>query len=233
VLLRGAELLDPEADAPGAGSLLLEAGRIAARLARGAATPPDTLEIELSGLAVAPGFLDLHHHGRVIFSDAADLDLALSHDAMTLARHGTTAFLATTVSLSAEELPGIVTRLAELISSGARKDGAHPLGIHLEGPWINPNAAGAHSPGGIRDFDDAEGEEIWARAGGSIRMVTLAPELPGAARLLIRLEQLGAIASLGHSLAPAELVTQFVTRGARHVTHLFNAPGPRRSSPHG
>jgi N-acetylglucosamine-6-phosphate deacetylase len=225
LLLRGAELLDPEADAPGPGSLLVAEGRIAARLPADAPPPPDARCVELVGLALAPGFLDLHHHGRVIFSDADGLAQALVHDAAELVRHGTTGFLATTVSIPSGDLPALVGRLAELVASGAGA-GARTLGIHLEGPWINPDAAGAHAPRSLRPYEPSEGEEIWARGDGSIRMVTLAPELAGAGRLLERLGQLGIVASLGHSIASAEIVTRSVTQGARHVTHLFNAMAP-------
>jgi N-acetylglucosamine-6-phosphate deacetylase len=226
VLLGGAELLDPDAPGLGHGSLLIDRGRIAERLAPGAKPPGDVLAIDLGGLALAPGFLDLHHHGRVIFSDAALLEVALFHDASMMLRHGTTGFLVTTISMPAPGLREQVARLGELISSPLRAPGATPLGIHLEGPWINPRAAGAHAPAGIRPFDPMEGEELWARAQGAIRMVTLAPELPGADALMARLGRLGAIVSLGHSLASDDVVTQSVTRGARHVTHLFNAMGP-------
>jgi N-acetylglucosamine-6-phosphate deacetylase len=225
ILLRGAELLDPEATRPERGSLLLEGGRIAARLGAGAPEPTDARCVDLAGLALAPGFLDLHHHGRVIFSDARELDRALLHDAKTLVRHGTTGFLATTVSLALDRLTAVAGRLAERIASGAPPGTAQPLGIHLEGPWINPGACGAHSPRGIRPYDPEEGEAVWARTAGLVRMVTLAPELEGAWQLMARLEALGVVASLGHSLADADLVTQSVTRGARHVTHLFNAMG--------
>src|SRR5262245_20794317 len=225
VLLRGAELLDPEANLPARESLLLEGRRIAARLRPEAPAPPGALEVDLSGLALAPGFLDLHHHGRVIFSDAEGLDAALLYDASILPRHGTTGFLVTTVSLARGALPGVVGRLAERISAGVPTGTSQPLGIHLEGPWISPEAAGAHSPGVIRPYERAIDDEVWSRTGGLVRMVTLAPELPGAWDLMARLERLGAIVALGHSLAPAELVTQSVTRGARHVTHLFNAMG--------
>jgi N-acetylglucosamine-6-phosphate deacetylase len=225
VLLRGAELLDPEASLPAAGSLLLEGGRIAARLPADASPPPDARCVDLAGLALAPGFLDLHHHGRVIFADAAGLADALLHDASILPRHGTTGFLVTTISLARDALSGIVDRLAELVGSGVPDGRSQPLGIHLEGPWISSEAAGAHSPRGIHHYDAAADGAIWSRAAGLVRMVTLAPELEGAWALMTRLEQLGVIAALGHSLAPAEIVTQAVTRGARHVTHLFNAMG--------
>jgi len=227
VLISGAELLDPEAGRAGPGSLLLENGRILAKLPVGSPLPSDARPVELPGLAVAPGFLDLHHHGRVIFSDAAGLGSALLHDAISLARHGTTSFLATTVSLEPAPLAAITRELAARIADWRSPPGAAaPIGIHLEGPWINPAAAGAHALRGVRGFTPAEGEEILARAAGAIRMVTLAPELPGASELLERLARCGTVAALGHSLATPELVTQAITQGARHVTHLFNAMGP-------
>ena len=227
VLLCGALLLDPEAGSAGPGSLLLENGRILAKLPIGSALPTDARVVEHPGLAVAPGFLDLHHHGRVIFADAGGLGSALLHDAISLARHGTTAFLATSVSLEPAPLAELILTLAERIAEWRGPPGAAtPIGIHLEGPWINPAAAGAHSPRGIRDFLPAEGEEILARGGGVIRMVTLAPEIHGASELLERLVRRGAVAALGHSLATPDLVTQAMTQGARHVTHLFNAMGP-------
>jgi N-acetylglucosamine-6-phosphate deacetylase len=226
VLLRGAELLDPEAKGAAPGSLLLEHGRILATLLPDAPAPADALTVELPGLAIAPGFLDLHHHGRVIFSDADGLGSALLHDATFLARHGTTAFLVTSVSLEHAPLAELTRDLAERISDWRSPPGAAvPIGIHLEGPWINRAASGAHAPRGVRGFVPAEGEEILARAAGTLRMVTLAPELPGAPELLERLARRGAVAALGHSLATPEVVTHSMTQGARHVTHLFNAMG--------
>jgi N-acetylglucosamine-6-phosphate deacetylase len=227
VLLRGAELLDPETGRPAPGSLLLERGRIAAKLPAESPLPADALQVDLPGLAIAPGFLDLHHHGRVIFSEPSELESALLHDAAFLARHGTTAFLATTVSLEPRPLAELTTALAERIGSWRDPPGmATPIGIHLEGPWINAAAAGAHAPRGVRRFERAEGEEILARVSGAIRMVTLAPEVPGSSELLERLARVGAVAALGHSVATPEIVTQAMTQGAQHVTHLFNAMGP-------
>ncbi len=226
LLLRGAELLDPESDGPAAGSLLLEQGRILAKLPADAPLPADALPFDLNGFALAPGFVDLHHHGRVLFADASGLDSALAHDATHLARHGTTAFLVTTVSVDRATLAGATEDLARRIDAwGAPPGCAVPIGLHLEGPWINPEASGAHSRSGIRGFATAEGEDLLARASGAIRMVTLAPELPGATALLDRIGRAGVVASLGHSLATPDVVTRAMTHGARHVTHLFNAMG--------
>jgi N-acetylglucosamine-6-phosphate deacetylase len=116
-----------------------------------------------------------------------------------------------------------VTHLAEAAARGAGPGLAIPIGIHLEGPWLNPGAAGAQPRPGIRPYDPGEGEEVLARGEGCIRMVTLAPEAEGAAALQQALARRGITAALGHSLARCAQAEAAVDAGARHVTHLFNA----------
>ncbi|MFP8875418.1 MAG: N-acetylglucosamine-6-phosphate deacetylase [Myxococcota bacterium] len=220
-LLDDAILLDPEAAAPEPGALLIEDGRIRARLPVGA-TSPDARRYPLGGRMLAPGFLDVHYHGGLIF-DARGLDDAM-REAASLVTHGTTGYLATTVAWAPTELVG---RLEGLVAAQAEAPpGAQPLGVHLEGPWIHPDAAGAQPRTGIRPFDASEAETILAAGAGRIRMVTLAPELEGATRLLERLAQRGVVGALGHSRASSEQALSGVDAGARHVTHLFNAMGP-------
>jgi N-acetylglucosamine-6-phosphate deacetylase len=223
--LRNAVLLDPEARAPAPGGLLIEGGRIAARLGAGEAAGADARSIDLGGRRLCPGFIDLHFHGALAFADADGFGAALDDAAAGLVRHGTTAFLATTMAWAAPALAAGVSRLAALLAERP-SGGAAPIGIHLEGPWIDPGAAGAQPRAGIRPFDPAEGEEILARGEGRIRMVTLAPEIDGAAALQAALDRRGIAIALGHSRAGAEAVQAAVARGARHVTHLFNAMGP-------
>jgi N-acetylglucosamine-6-phosphate deacetylase len=221
VALVNALLLDPEAEAPLPGGLLVEDGRIAARLAPGAA-PAGAERIELGGLAVAPGFLDLHYHGTLVLGRPADAAEAVRETGRALLGSGVTGFLPTTVAWPAPELLARVGALAEACAAHA-SDGAAPLGIHLEGPWIAASAAGAQPEAGIRDFDPREGAALFARAHGTLRMVTFAPELPGAARLQAELGERGIVAALGHSQADLGQVDAAVARGARHVTHLWNA----------
>jgi N-acetylglucosamine-6-phosphate deacetylase len=168
--------------------------------------------------------VDLHHHGSAIFAGAGELREALAHDSATLLRDGTTAFLPTSVATPAAELLAHVEGLAGILAAGGLP-GARPLGIHLEGPWISAGAAGAQPPSGIRDFDPREGDSLLAAASGSLRMVTLAPERPGAVALLALLARSGVVAALGHSNARPEQVDAAVGDGAVHVTHLFNAMG--------
>jgi len=224
LLLEGALLLDPERAAPEPGRLLIDGERIAAQLPPGSGGPADATRVDLDGLALAPGLIDLHHHGRVIFSPAAGARRALHHDALELVRHGTTAFLVTTVSSPRRELRELVGALVPCLEGSG--PGARPIGIHLEGPWIHPGAAGAHPPGAVRDYEPEEGLELLELAGRLLRMVTLAPELPAAPRLIEELARRGTLVALGHSLASAAEVEAAVERGARHVTHLFNAMGP-------
>lgn len=140
-------------------------------------------------------------------------------------RHGTTGYLPTTLSWPAPRLARAVEALAEFFSK-PNPEGAAPLGIHLEGPWIQPEAAGAQPGTGIRVPDPDELDELIAAASGALRMVTLAPELPGSPALIDRLLAAGIVPALGHSTATAEAVAAAAERGARHVTHLFNAMGP-------
>lgn len=221
--LRNAELVDPEEASPRRGWLLIEDGRIASRSA--AAAPPasgTSEELDLGGALVAPGLLDLHFHGRAIFAPPSELCAALAHDAAELVRHGVTGFLVTTVAWEAPALLGFVRRAARAL--GASAPGlAAPLGLHLEGPWISPRAAGAQPITGIRPFDPAELDRLSDAAAGSIRMVTFAPEVEGADALADRLGRERVIAALGHSMTRASDADRVIARGARHVTHLFNA----------
>ena len=227
-VLANARLLDPEGSAPESAALVLEGERIAGILAPGAAPPRDAEHVDCHGRWLAPGFIDLHHHGRLLFADAASSAASLEGASASLLRHGTTAFLPTTVAWPRPELRERVAELARVLEDraiGRGWSGAIPLGIHLEGPWIRPEMAGAQPRGGIRSWDVEEGREIFDAARGCVRLVTLAPELPGASDLLGELARRGIVAALGHSLAGAEAIERAIGEGLRHVTHVFNAMG--------
>jgi N-acetylglucosamine-6-phosphate deacetylase len=169
--------------------------------------------------------VDLHYHGSLPFLEPGGYPGALADSARDLLRHGTTAFLATTLAWPGPELLERVTALSACLDD-ASKGAAAILGIHLEGPWIRAAAAGAQPPEGIRPYQATRDREVFERCEGLLRMVTLAPEVPGADRLQAHLERRGVVTALGHSLADATEVRHAVERGARHVTHLFNAMGP-------
>ena len=222
--ITGADVVDPEARAPCHATLLVEDGRIAGTVAPGETLGADWREVARPGLALAPGFLDLHFHGELVAAPTAQFPAALERAARRMLREGTTGFLATTVCWPRAQLADAVGALASAVdaASGA---GAACLGLHLEGPWISTEVPGAMATESIRPFDARDGGEVLARADGQLRMVTLAPEVEGADALLAALQRRGAIAALGHTRASPECIRGAVERGLRHVTHLWNAMG--------
>lgn len=199
------------ADAVVPGRLTIEDGRIAA-------IEPD--DAEAGGPIVAPGFIDLHVHGwggHDATGDAAEL----SGMARALLRHGVTSFLPTAPSLAAAELPRFADRVRAWMPD-APDDGAQPLGFNLEGPFLAPARKGAHDPALLRTPADVGSDAIAPLLDG-LRVMTLAPELPGALALIERLAGLGIAVSLGHSQSTLEEARAGYLAGGRSTTHLFNA----------
>lgn len=225
LLLMNARLFDPEACGPRAGALLVQEGRIAGRPSPDEAASIDAERVDLGGAGLAPGLLDLHFHGALPFAGSHDAASCLEQASASLVRHGTTSFLATTVALPGPELHDLLSALAPVVARGSWP-GAEPIGIHLEGPWIAPGAAGAQPAGAIRPADPREVDEVITQGAGTLRMVTLAPEVPGAEALLAALSRARIVAALGHSLASQGEIAAAIDAGLCHVTHLFNAMGP-------
>ncbi len=167
---------------------------------------------------VVPGFIDLQVNGAdgvdLLESDAA----AVSRLSDYLASTGVTAFLPTLVSAPAERISSALRVFREV-----RPSGAAILGVHLEGPVLNHQKKGAHHPRWLRAPGDSEVRTMYANALPDLRVVTLAPELPGAEVLMEWLLRERVIISLGHTDATYEQATQALGHGARMVTHLFNA----------
>lgn len=178
--------------------------------------------IDADGLEVAPGLVDLHVHGAggAMFEDGRAE--AVRHSRAAVAANGTTAILATLAALAPEDLE----RAVAAIATGSDGGGARVLGIHLEGPFLNPRRAGAQQSDWMRAPDIGEVDRLQARCGGLVRHVTVAPELPGALPFIAALRQRSITVSLGHSEASAEVVEAAIAAGATHVTHLFNAMPP-------
>jgi N-acetylglucosamine-6-phosphate deacetylase len=225
VLFANGRLVDPEAREPRDARLLVSAGRIDAILTRDDAAPEDARVIDLAGRWLAPAFLDLHFHGSAIFSRPESLHDALRADAASIVRHGVGGFLATTLAWPMTHLGAFVTQAASCASE-SWADAAAVLGLHLEGPWISPEAAGAQPSTGIAGYDARAAAGLLDRGEGRIRMVTYAPEIPGASSLQAELGRRGILGALGHSQADAATAEAATAAGARHVTHLFNAMRP-------
>jgi N-acetylglucosamine-6-phosphate deacetylase len=184
----------------------------------GIGRPPRPADHELGDAVLVPGFVDLHVHGgggaAYTTGDPEEARRALDfHRA-----HGTTTTLASLVTAAPHDLRSAVDALAELVADGDL------AGVHLEGPWLAEARCGAHDPRLLRDPDPAELDPLLAT--GVVRMVTLAPERPGALDAIRRVVGSGALAAVGHTDAGYELVRAAIDAGARVGTHLFNAMAP-------
>lgn len=207
-------------DLVGPRALLLADGRVAA-VDDGARDVSDgARRIDGRGLVAVPGFIELQLNG-IGGHDFTTEPAAMWALGAGPAPHGVTAFLPTIVSSP----PGSVDAALEAWRTGQPLAGAPvPLGVHAEGPFIAPTRAGAHDAACLRGPDLAEIER-WIAAGG-LRIVTLAPELPGALEAIERLAEGGIVVSVGHTDADAATTRRAIDAGARSATHLFNAMSP-------
>lgn len=167
-----------------------------------------------------PGYVDLHCHGGggAAFTTVDPEDIRRA--AATHLAHGTTTMHASLVSAPYDVLVAQVRALIPFVDDGTLR------GIHLEGPWISPVYCGAHDPLTLRDPDPDEVARILDAGGGRIRMVTLAPERPGALEAIRVILGRGAIAAVGHTAADGDAARAAVDAGATVATHLFNAMPP-------
>jgi len=183
----------------------------------GGGQPP---EEPIHASVLLPGFVDLHCHGGGggSFTSADAQQIALA--AATHRSHGTTTMHASLVSAPYEDLLAQIDALVPFVDDGT----IH--GIHLEGPWISPDYCGAHDPTTLREPDPIEVGRILDSGGGRIRMVTIAPELPGAIESIRVIVSRGAIAAIGHTGSDGDAARAAVEAGATVATHLFNAMPP-------
>lgn len=210
LLIRGARLVG--LSEVRVGDCLVQNGRIAAL---GEAKDPGNVpELDADGRYLAPGFVDLHVHGGA----GADFSAGDPDAARAIvdfhARHGTTGMLATIV-------PGPLVRMRKAMASLAGIPGI--IGVHLEGPFLSPEKTGALDPAWVLPPSRATFRKLVAGFEGEIKVVTFAPELPGAFDLVAEIQAIGAVPAIGHTAATYEQVDAALRRGARHVTHLGNA----------
>jgi N-acetylglucosamine-6-phosphate deacetylase len=192
---------------------------------------PEPGDVEARDALLLPGFVDIHIHGgagRYVMEGTAD---ALDAIAVHLARHGVTSFLATTITAPWEQQAQALAVTAQAMrrSDENGKSGAAVQGCHLEGPYINPKKKGAQ-PGQYILLPDVE--ELRRQTGdnlSAVKVMTLAPEMPGALELIRFLTANGIVASLGHTDATYAQMCAGIDAGARHATHCFNAMRPMES----
>ena len=180
--------------------------------------------VDLQGDYLLPGFVDVHIHG-VMGADTMQGEDALRRMSRALYRMGVSAFLPTTMSASPEATRRAIAAVRAVMDR-PEPQGARVLGAHMEAPFLNPRKAGAQAAACLQLPDwqtllDLTGGDLSA-----VRMITLAPERPGAEAVVRQAVQAGITVSLGHSAATAEEAHAAADWGASHVTHTFNAQNP-------
>jgi N-acetylglucosamine-6-phosphate deacetylase len=189
--------------------------------------PPRAPDIALPAGVLLPGFVDLQvngYFGEEFLSAEADGWATVTS---RLPQTGTTALLPTFITSPPGVLAAAFRTASALIPPrGSRPPGARLLGVHAEGPFISPARKGAHNAAWIAEPTPAAVAELIEAGQGVLRLVTLAPELPGAMAAITTLTEAGVLVSVGHSDATARQVEQAADHGARMVTHLFNAQRP-------
>ena len=177
--------------------------------------------VDLAGCYVIPGLIDLHFHGCVgeDFSDATPDGLQKIAD-YQLSR-GITGICPAGMTLGEDTLTAICENAAAHIEGN--KPGAELLGLHLEGPFISMAKKGAQNGDFVHDPDGDMLERLQKAAKGHVKLVTLAPEGPGAIDFIRKANELGVRVSLGHTTADYDTATAAYNAGARQATHLFNA----------
>jgi N-acetylglucosamine-6-phosphate deacetylase len=220
VITGGALILEGRA-APVERNLACRVGRIVA--IGEAASMPNSQVLDATGLLVAPGFVDTQINGGFGLDFATEPE-SIPAVAARLPAFGVTSFLPTIISSPSEIVGRALAVIGDDPPQARQPVGAQAVGLHLEGPMLAPSRAGAHNRRHLRAFTSDEVDRV--AGSGRVRLVTLAPELPGAAEVIARLVAGGVAVSLGHSEATAQEVARAVDAGAGLVTHLYNAMTP-------
>jgi N-acetylglucosamine-6-phosphate deacetylase len=176
-----------------------------------------------TGWILVPGFIDIHIHGASGFDVMDGTQEALNGLASALPREGTTSFLATTMTQTEDSI-GIALKNASLFNADATQ--AEMLGIHLEGPFISAERAGAQPIEHIVPPSISLFEKWQELSGNRIKLVTVAPEVDHGLAFIKEVTANDVVASLGHTDATYEVVSEAVKVGATHVTHLYNQMSP-------
>jgi N-acetylglucosamine-6-phosphate deacetylase len=212
--------------------VLVDGERIAAVGRRDeVAVPASARRHDKSGLTVVPGFIDVHIHGAAGYDVMDSTPEALAAITSSVGARGTTSLVATTVTARADSIARAAEAVAGWMERVARERGvsapsAEILGMHFEGPFISRARRGVHPEEWIAAPSIALFRRLLGAARGAARIVTLAPELPGAAELIDEATRAGVIVSMGHTDASYAEAMAAISRGARHAAHVFNAMRP-------
>jgi N-acetylglucosamine-6-phosphate deacetylase len=228
ILLHAARAITPTTEILDAGILIRDGVIEAVSSRQDMSLPAGAAEISASGQTAIPGFIDVHIHGAGGRDVMEGTEQAMSTVAGTLARHGTTSFLATTVTASADDTCRSVEGIAHYITQqfGALQPKAEVLGIHYEGPFINSVRRGVH-PAEWVQLPSADLLQRFLRAAaGNARILTIAPELLGAVPCIKEARAAGVLVAMGHTDATYEQARAAIALGVRHAVHVYNAMRP-------
>ncbi len=211
--------------------ILIEHGRIASIESRVASELPvagGDLVFNYHEATLAPAFFDVHIHGAAGHDVMEATPEALTTIGRFLAAHGTGRYLATTVTAPLDATLRSLSGLAKLLAHPPDADETvtWPIGIHLEGPFLSHLKRGVHPPELLLAPDIAVFDKMYEAAEGNIRLMTLAPELPGAVEFAAHASARGVRVSVGHSNATAAETRAAIAAGAVSATHTFNAMRP-------
>jgi N-acetylglucosamine-6-phosphate deacetylase len=211
--------------------LVIEDGHIAQISSRDShASLANATVVDFGDAALVPGFLDIHMHGGAGLDVMRASTAELPRLGRFLVSHGVTGYFATTVAAPLDATCAALERLADAIEQTTNANGglpeARPLGIHLEGPFLSHKRRGVHPPEYLVEPTVPIFEKLWQAARGHVRMITIAPEIPGAMEVIVEAARRKICVSIGHSDAELPVARAAVQAGARHATHTFNAMRP-------
>jgi N-acetylglucosamine-6-phosphate deacetylase len=228
LLLHTARALIPASEIQDAAILIRDGVIEAIGPREGMSLPLGAEELQAAQHTAIPGFVDVHIHGAGGHDVMEGTDEALAGVARTLARHGTTSFLATTVTASPDDICRSVEGIARYMSVQYETDQARAevLGVHFEGPFISSARRGVHPKEWVQ-LPSAELLERFLRAAsGSARILTIAPELLGAVPCIEAARKAGLVVAMGHTDATYEQARAAIARGVHHAVHVYNAMRP-------
>ena len=178
--------------------------------------PSNVEVVDVGNNFLAPGLVDVHIQGYRGFDVWGDADSIINMQKAVL-KTGTTSFLATT-----HYDENVIKNIAMAIED-QEEEGANIVGIHLEGPFINPQSLGMIKPESIRSFKKGSIKKIQGICRGNLKLMTIAPEMKGSDILIDELKREGVVIAIGHTKADYDTACSSFNSGVRHVTHLFNA----------
>ncbi len=185
--------------------------------------PDNTETFDVSGKIVAPGFVDLLVHGGGGYGFADESEESIEKVSQYFLQHGSTTILASLFAKPRNQLLDDLSRVSEYIIAHPRSN-IH--GIHMEGPYLNKELKGAMNEGYLWTPSVESWEAMWEASRGLIKIMTIAPELPGAIDVMRAAAKRGVVLSIGHSTATYDEIELAIDNGAAHVTHIFNAMKP-------